>query len=188
MSQQASKPKQPFEFCLPISQRSRATVLDGNLDAIRQPARNLAYPISIQTGSEWTKIQVRVKQEIPSSSPPPSKSPSSYPRRSPTKDVSESGFPSQASHAAPSLSDSPTTLVGDADSQNSILAVLSARGIGHLAEMLRKDGFVSIEDLSHLQQLPDLTKDLVLREWKDSRKMALKDWAKLHALIYSGSL
>ena len=73
------------------------------------------------------------------------------------------------------------------ETSTSPLAVLSARGIGHLAEMLHKDGFVSIEDLSHLQQLPDLTKDLVLREWKDSRKMALKDWAKLHALIYSGS-
>ena len=56
-----------------------------------------------------------------------------------------------------------------------------------MAEMLRKDGFVSIVDLSHLQQLPDLTKNQVLLQWLNNRKMVLKDWAKLHALIYSGS-
>ena len=76
--------------------------------------------------------------------------------------------------------------MADADNHNTISTILSAQGIGHLVDVLRAGGFVSTDDLRQFQQLPELTKDRVLQEWKDSGKMVLKDWAKLHALIYSG--
>ena len=171
--------------------RRRTTVLGGDLgangrsgegdddinctgDDSEDDTPNVNYLSTARAGSGWP----RIRSLAPSSPPFP------LSHNSSVGDGSE--IVPAAGCAASSSSTSFMAPMADADNHNTISTILSAQGIGHLVDVLRAGGFVSTDDLRQFQQLPELTKDRVLQEWKDGGKMALKDWAKLHALIYSG--
>ncbi|KAK7694702.1 hypothetical protein QCA50_001890 [Cerrena zonata] len=94
---------------------------------------------------------------------------------------------SQASSSSSSSSSSSLLPSSVARANDDMHHYLAKHGIAQLQDALFDYGYTSPEHMDELKKFPDPTKDHVLQEWKDGKKMTFKDWAKLHAMMYSSS-